>query len=68
MSQIINKVSGSLTGGTRVKDPNQKNVPFAGFAGEQLASFPKPTAQWKKNPNRAYNPDLSRGDVGSNKI
>ncbi len=68
MSQIINKIKGTLLGGTRKKDPNQKDVPFEGFAGKQLAGFDKPTAKWKKNPNRDYNPELSRGNVGDNKI
>lgn len=68
MSQIINKVLHTIKKGTRVKDPNQKDVPFAGFAGEQLAGFDKPVAHWKENPNRNYNNELGRGDVGSNKI
>ena len=68
MSQIIRKVLCSLTGGCRAKDPNQKDVKATGFAADQLRGFPKPSAPWKKNPNRSYNDNPSRGNVGSNKI
>ena len=68
MGQIINKVMGTLTGGFRKKDPNQKDVKFTGFAGDQLRGFDKPTAKWHKNPNRSYNDNPSRGNVGDNKI
>lgn len=57
---------GTLKGGTRVAQ--LKNPPATGFAAEQLAGFDKPSVDWKKNPNRSYNDDLSRGNVGSNKI
>ena len=68
MSQIINKVKCFLTKGCRVKDPNQKDVRATGHAADQLRGFDKPVAQWKKNPNRSYNDNPSRGNVGDNKI
>ena len=68
MSQLNRNVPSSPKTGCRVKDPNQKDVKAVGFAADQLAGFPKPSAQWKKNPNRSYNDNPSRGNVGNNKI
>lgn len=68
MSQLNKNYPVSLTKGCRVKDPNQKDVPYVGYAADQERGFSKPVAQWKKNPNRSYNDDLSRGNVGNNKI
>ena len=68
MSQFNKNYPCSLTKGCRTKDPNQKDVPYVGFAAEQIAAFPKPSVQWKKNPNRSYNDNPSRGNVGSNKL
>lgn len=64
MSQLNKNVSATPTGGCRIKDPNQKDVPFVGFAAQQLAGFDKTENKAKENPNRHYQDEVSVGDVG----